>query len=230
MKWNRSQKPHTYIPSFIQSTTRNNSAAFICKAKHRRLLWARAHDWPTANGDEELTKEDLTRLRRNWLRLHDKATVGIMGLLPLARGLPLRLTDTEDPEKLAYKNARCKLLGWALTPAEEARVNASQENELVRLYRPLFLKIQIIKPRTIATAADTDAEGPILHLKPRVNQWARDALKKAWVKRIGFPLVPEFGGTVHGYCGTTLEAAQSTTADLLAKTCRMRTLMNLGCL
>jgi hypothetical protein len=184
----------------------------FAKAKHRRLLWVRAHDWPNANGDEELTKEDLTRLRRNWLQLHDKATVGIMGLLPLVRGLPMRLTDTEDPEKFAYKNARCRLLGWALTPAEEARVNASQENELVLLDRPLFLKIQIIKPRTIATAADTDTEGPILHLKPRVKQWARDALKKAWVKRIGFPLVPEFGGTVHGYCGTTLDAAQS---DLL---------------
>ena len=111
----------------------------FAKATHRRLLWVRAHDWPVASGDEDLSKEDLDRLRQNWLQLHDKATAGIMGLLPLVRGLPMRLTNTEDPEQHAYKNARCTLEGWALTPAEEARVRASRENELVLVDRPLFV-------------------------------------------------------------------------------------------
>jgi hypothetical protein len=68
----------------------------FAKAKHRRLLWVRAHDWPIASGDEDLSKADLVRLRRNWLQPHDKLTGGIMGLLPLVRGLPMRLTGTED--------------------------------------------------------------------------------------------------------------------------------------
>ena len=95
----------------------------FAKAKHRRLLWVRAHDWPIADGDEELTKEDLARLRHIWLQYHDKATAGIMGLLPLVYGLPMRLTDTEDASRQAYKNARCTLVGWTLSAAEEARIN-----------------------------------------------------------------------------------------------------------
>ena len=83
----------------------------FAKATHRRLLWVRAHDWPVASGDEDLSKDDLDRLRQSWLQLHDKATAGIMGLLPLVRGLPMRLTNTEDPEQHAYKNARCTLEG-----------------------------------------------------------------------------------------------------------------------
>ena len=78
--------------------------------------------------------------------------------------------------------------------------------------RPLFVKVRIVKPRTIATAAGDTEDGPVLYLKPRVVEWARGATKKAKVKRIGFPLVPEFGGAVHAYCGTTLDASQS---DLL---------------
>ena len=93
-----------------------------------------------------------------------------------------------------------------------SRSYASSENELVLVDRPLNLKVKIVKPRTIASVADADTEGPTIYLKPRVQQWSRDAAKKAKVKRIGFPLVPEFGGTVHAYCGTTLSAAQS---DLL---------------
>ena len=53
----------------------------------------------------------------------------------------------------------------------------------------------------------------MLYLKPRVVEWARDATKKAKVKRIGFPLVPEFGGTVHACCGATLDASQSDLLD-----------------
>ena len=49
-------------------------------------------------------------------------------------------------------------------------------------------------------------------LQPRVSTWSRDTAGKAKVNRIGFPLVPEFGGTVHAYCGFTLDATQS---DLL---------------
>ena len=74
------------------------------------------------------------------------------------------------------------------------------------------MKVRIVKPKTIATAADDTQDGPIKYLPPRVEEWSRDAANKAKVKRIGFPVVPDFWGTVHGYCGTTLEATQS---DLL---------------
>ena len=54
-------------------------------------------------------------------------------------------------------------------------------------------------------------------LEPRVVVWSRDKDGKAKVRRIGFPLVPDFGGTVHGFCGTSLDACLS---DLLEWTRR----------
>ena len=42
---------------------------------------------------------------------------------------------------------------------------------------------------------------------PRVRVWSRDNAGYAKVRRIGFSVAPEFGGTIHGYCGDTLDAA-----------------------
>ena len=43
-------------------------------------------------------------------------------------------------------------------------------------------------------------------MKPRIREWARDKAGFAKVRRLGFAIVPEFGGTIHGYCGETLDA------------------------
>ena len=114
-----------------------------------------------------------------------------------------------------------------MTPTEEARVAASDENEIVLIERPLFVKVRIVKPRTIATAADDKEDGPVLYLKPRVVEWTRNATTKAKVKRIGFPLVPEFGGAVHAYCAPRWTPASricwSGTSDRPVRTCRRPT-------
>ena len=43
-------------------------------------------------------------------------------------------------------------------------------------------------------------------MKPRIREWATDTAGYAKVRRLGFAVVPEFGGTIHGYCGETLDA------------------------
>ena len=43
-------------------------------------------------------------------------------------------------------------------------------------------------------------------MKPRIREWTRDKAGFAKVRRLGFAIVPEFGGTIHGYCGETLDA------------------------
>ena len=45
----------------------------------------------------------------------------------------------------------------------------------------------------------------IYRLKPRYVTWTRDANNNATVRRKGFILVPDFAGTAHAYCGSTLE-------------------------
>ena len=66
----------------------------------------------------------LEVLRRQFLHLHDKKTAGIMGLFPAALNLPVRLTQTEDAQVGAVKNARGTLVGWTLPDMEAARLQA----------------------------------------------------------------------------------------------------------
>ena len=44
-------------------------------------------------------------------------------------------------------------------------------------------------------------------MTPKIRMWSRDNTGYAKVRRIGFALAPEFGGTIHGYCGDTLDAS-----------------------
>ena len=46
----------------------------------------------------------------------------------------------------------------------------------------------------------------IYSLAVQVRQWSLDPAGDVKILRYGFPVVPEFGGTAHAYCGTTLDA------------------------
>ena len=177
------------------------------KGLNKRLLWVRAFDLPLAEEDKGLNVGDLERRRRQWLQIHDKKTGGIMGLMPLVHDLPMRLTDTKDPSKHAFKNAKVRLDGWCLTENEAERIANTDDPEIVLCERPIYIRVRIIKARM-----KPGEKAETLLLKPQAVIWSRDKQGYAKVKRIGFPLVPEFGGTVHAYCGSTLEATQS---DLL---------------
>ena len=61
---------------------------------------------------EALDKAALDTKRRRWLEFHDQKTSGIMGLLPLIKGLPVRLTEHVDRGKALFKNTKCKIHGW----------------------------------------------------------------------------------------------------------------------
>ena len=63
---------------------------------------------------EALDKAALDAKRRRWLEFHDQKTGGIMGLLPLIKGLPVRLTEHVDRGKGLFKNTKCKIHGWTL--------------------------------------------------------------------------------------------------------------------
>ena len=52
-----------------------------------------------------------------------------------------------------------------------------------------------------------DLEPEVYALKPRSSDWALDPPRNDnWIKRFGFPLVPEFASTVHAVTGGQLPA------------------------
>ena len=178
-------------------------AVHFAKAKRRRLLWTVAYDKPLTADDAYLSSEALRQQRQRWLELHDKQTNGLGGLLPLVKEMPLRVTTTLDRDRAVFKNSRAKLLGWTLPAEEEERILPLDDPEIVLTRRPLSLEIEV-----------ETHDAPVTYtLKPQVRVWSRDRERNATVRRVGFPVVPEFGGTAHAYCGTTLE---SCLGDLLA--------------
>ena len=153
------------------------------KAVNRRVHWIVAHDWPVAGGDEDLKGETLERARRRWLQLHDKTTGGIMGLLSLVKGIPMRLTCAVEDARGAFKNARAELVGWELDPSEEARLKASEAPEIEFFKRPLALHLKLKNPTGRLLQNDSDG---IFVLKPKVCVWHRDTAGQAPVKRNGY--------------------------------------------
>ena len=46
----------------------------------------------------------------------------------------------------------------------------------------------------------------IFTLTIQARRWTLDKAGNVKILRLGFPIVPDFGGTAHAYCGTTLDA------------------------
>ena len=47
----------------------------------------------------------------------------------------------------------------------------------------------------------------IYTLTVQVKPWSLDKAGAVKIQRFGFPIIPDFGGTAHAYCGSTLPAA-----------------------
>ena len=69
-----------------------------------------------------------------WLRRHDQQTAGIMGLLPLVRGMPVRVTQTlPDLKPLQVFNTH---EGWQMQPEDQNAVQNCAESEIVLANAP----------------------------------------------------------------------------------------------
>ena len=92
--------------------------------------------------------------------------------------------------------------GIETTAEEQERINACEEPEIVLARQPQQLCLEL---------DGKHGETKIYHMKPRYVTWTRDANNQATVRRRGFILVPDFAGTAHAYCGSTLEKCKGAT-------------------
>ena len=105
-------------------------ALAYAKANRKKILWIVAKDWPL-DGANVHDSEELEKRRFEWLQKHDRETGGIMGLFPCILGMPMRITDTQDRKKGAFKHSHCTLLTLGLPADEIVRIEACDENEIV---------------------------------------------------------------------------------------------------
>ena len=81
----------------------------------------------------------LNKARKRWLGYHDQQTAGIMGLLPITRGLPVRLTDTVNRGLKLYRHRRGVVVGWTLH-ADEA--SAAHGRDRILHHQPLCIYVK----------------------------------------------------------------------------------------
>ena len=188
-------------PRYMASQGR---AQLFVQYNHTQLLWVQADDYPMSGDITNLQGDELEQRRRNWLRRHDQDTKGIMGLLPLVAELPVRFTMTLDKVREIYKFAKGNVVGWTLDPVDEVRLRDSTESEIVLLKMPLVI---YVRRQGEGMPQHLSLEPEVYAVTPRGAQWPIDPSKENWVKRIGFPLVPDFASTVHAITGDQLKTA-----------------------
>ena len=196
-----SQAPYIHPFNQPKYQAQLNHAIVFAKSVRSKILWYLAEDWLQDSG-AVASKEELQRKREKWLELHDKQTAGILGLLPLIRGMPVRFTESYNRELGAYKHATGKLIGWGISPAELARLDNDPDPEMVLRECPTFLRVKLTHPTKLEPNGLVD-------VRPCTRPWRRGNLQ---IYRRGFQIGPDFAGTAHAYCGSTLRACKG---DLL---------------
>jgi len=98
-------------------------AEHFAREKGLLLNWVTAHDAPLHRDDLALGREQLDAKRKRWLTRHDQQTSGILGLLPLVKGLPVRLTAAVSKALKLGKHRRGVVVGWTLHPDEASAIS-----------------------------------------------------------------------------------------------------------
>ena len=174
-------------------------------ATHKRLLiWYRAVDVPYKGIDESLEGEGLQKRRETWLKYPDNKTAGIMGLLPLVRGMPMRCTETTDRGRQLFKHTRCTLEGFELDPIDAQLVDTCTETEYVLTLPP---KALLVRREMQEFESDSANKADVVKIDIIHRSWCPDAANKVQVNRRGFQVVPNFAGTIHSFVGASLDAA-----------------------
>ena len=140
-----------------------------------------------------------------------------MGLLPLIKGLPVRLTDHIDRNLGLYKQTKCTIHGWTLNINE---ASAKDDRERVLDFQPdmIYLKFENAKWRV-----HDDLEQGVYPMKVTGKIWNISENTKMKAKRLGFQIVPDFGQTAHSVQGASLAAVivDCLKVDLCTKTTEM---------
>ena len=107
----------------------NNDLKYDCN-KRRGEVWAAqaeqaltyviAKDTPTAEALRE--RPDLPACKFEWIQRHDRESGDLYGIVPLARGMPVTLTDHIDrsQEKQLLRGRVGKIHSWVVAEGEKS--------------------------------------------------------------------------------------------------------------
>ena len=175
-------------------------ARLFAKTHRTQIAWTYALDTPQHPSDLELSEDRLEFKRKQWLGRHDQDTANLTSLLPLAVGMPVRLTDTLDRNLLLYRHRPGKIHAWTNDPR---CIPVSHENDVLLDYPPVVIYVQFFN----ATWTIGDLPQGVYPIAPKTRVWKVNKHSGISAQRKGFCLVPDFAATAHMIQGCTLDAA-----------------------
>ena len=195
------------VPRYFSSQLR---AREFAKQNNVQLTWCYAKDVPLYPGDRELKADALQDKLFSWLRRHDQDTCHLPSILPLAKEMPIRLTESLDREKQLYRGRRGFIYGWTLA-RNCIPVDVGGEFLLDRLPTVIYL----IFPEAKWQIGKLPVR--VYPLKPRSRTWKVNKYTGIEARRTGFWILPDFGSTAHMIQGATLDAAFVDPQDVANK-------------
>ncbi|CAE7251314.1 pfh1 [Symbiodinium natans] len=165
-------------------------AASFAQATGLPLRWSVARDKAGTEVMQTQACEKTAKIR--WLRYHDMDTEGLLGMLPLAIGLPVQLTQHIDrSDKYLLKGRLGYVHSW------EWPENQQQP------------RVVYVKFYDADWTLDGSREPGLYPIMPWTRTWKLDKGRKCpvlGVKRTQLPLSPAFAITAHSSQGKTLSA------------------------
>ena len=180
------------------------------------MTWSIAKDKPCNRVLCE--KMNIVNEKEVWLSRHDRDCAGLYGTLPLAKDLPMMLTEhiDQNPEHNLLKGRIYYLKRWALDDREDSEYS---DNARHLRYPPKVAHMEFWEwvdedgtkvEKLCSWIIDGVDEPGVYPIKPVAREWFLDqrrANPKLSVKRWQLPLSPAYAITAHGSQGTTLRAA-----------------------
>ena len=176
------------VPRYFSMQLRAREYA---KQNNVQLTWCYARDVPLHPGDRELRKEALDAKLYSWLRKHDQQTSHIPSLYALAKGMPIRLTESVDRETQLYRGRRGVIYGWTMSP--EA-IPVEFNGEFIMDHLPSVIYLHFPE----ATWKIGKLPAGVYPLRPRSRTWKVNKYTGIEARRTGYWFVPDFGSTVQG--------------------------------
>ena len=193
--------PALYAFNVPRYYTLMQRAKDFANVHQHRIQWCFATDLPLNADDRDLTPEQLDDKRWQWLAYHDQQTGHIASTVPLVPGMPVRLTDSVDRDRMLYRGRRGVIVGWAPHPAEE-KVAMDGAWALTKMPQAIYVRFE----NSRWTIHDELGEG-VYPITPVSRTWTVNRRTGVRARRTGYFLVPDFASTAHMIQGQSLLAA-----------------------
>ena len=174
-------------------------ARLFAKAHNVQLLWCTAKDSVTLDALRE--DPSLPFKKRDWLSRHDRQCGDLLGMLPLAPGLKMLLTDHIDRDERyqMLKGTEVEFHSIQLHPEDERAARGAS----VYVLQHLPVCVYVYKPGALWTIGESKAPG-VYPIKAKTSSWflnSNRACPRLRIQRKQLPLTPAFCVTVHSTQG-----------------------------